>query len=223
MKESETFRPFRDRTAAGRELAEHLRKYERPDDVVVLALPRGGVPVGYEIARVLGVPLDVVVVRKLGVPGRAELAMGALATGGLFWIDRHIASRLEVGQDEIDAVLARERRELERRERAYRDLPPPQVHGKVVICVDDGIATGASIRAAVAALRQGAPAKIVVAVPVAAAEVAAELREIADEVIVSRTPPNFRAVSLWYEDFSQTTDEEVRSLLRLASGDSGKR
>jgi putative phosphoribosyl transferase len=208
--------PFRDRAAAGRELASHLRKYAGRSDAIVLALPRGGVPVGYEVARELGIALDLVLVRKLGVPGHEELAMGAVASSGAYFIDPRIVERLDITAAEIAAVVERERRELQRRQAAYRDdRPPPEIRGKIVICVDDGLATGASMRVAVAALRQESPARIVVAVPIAAAEVAAELNEIADEVVVARMPANFRAVSLWYEDFRQVGDEEVRELLAL--------
>ncbi|MGH7330721.1 MAG: phosphoribosyltransferase, partial [Polyangiaceae bacterium] len=195
----ESSAPFADRAAAGLELATRLRRYAGRDDAIVLAIPRGGVPVGFEIARTLGLPLDVVLVRKLGVPGREELAMGALATTGYAHIDRWIVDRLEIKQPEIDSVLARERRELERRERAYRgDRPPPQIRDRIVICVDDGLATGASMCVAVEALREGKPAKIVVAVPVAAAQIALEMRAFADEVVVARMPDRFRAVSVWY-------------------------
>ena len=210
--------PFRDRAAAGRELAGRLREYAGRPDAIVLALPRGGVPVGFEVARELGIPLDIVLVRKLGVPGREELAMGAVASSGLYFIDRWLVNRLEITADQIESVVERERREVTRRERAYRgDRPPPEVRDKTVICVDDGLATGASMRVAVVALREAKPAKIVVAVPVAASQVAADLREVADDVVVSRLPQQFRAVSLWYEDFSQTTDDQVRELLTRAA------
>jgi putative phosphoribosyl transferase len=218
MSAVDPLRPFRDRAAAGRELAAHLRHYAGRPDAIVLALPRGGVPVGFEVARELGIALDVTLVRKLGVPGREELAMGAVASSGVFYIDEWLVSRLGIAPQQIAAVVERERRELARRERVYRDeRPPPQIRDKIVICVDDGLATGASMRAAVIALRQEKPARIVVAVPVAAAQVAAELRAVADEVVVARMPPNFRAVSLWYEDFAQTTDEEVRAYLARAT------
>jgi putative phosphoribosyl transferase len=210
--------PFADRAAAGRELAARLRAYAGRKDAIVLAIPRGGVPVAFEIARALSLPLDVVLVRKLGVPGREELAMGAIATTGFTHVDRWLVDHLEITQTEIDAVIARERRELERRERAYRDdRLPPQIRDRTVICVDDGLATGASMRVAVQALRESQPAKIIVAVPVAAAQVAAEMRALADEVVVARTPERFRAVSLWYQNFSQVSDAEVRDLLSLAS------
>ncbi len=210
--------PFADRAAAGRELAVRLRVYAGRKDAIVLAIPRGGVPVAYEIARALALPLDVVLVRKLGVPGREELAMGAIATTGFAHVDRWLVDHLEITQTEIDAVIARERRELERREHAYRDdRPPPQIRDRIVICVDDGLATGASMRVAVQALRESQPAKIIVAVPVAAAQVAAEMRAFADEVVVARMPERFRAVSLWYQNFSQVSDAEVRDLLALAN------
>jgi len=209
--------PFRDRAAAGRELASRLADDERNRDAIVLALPRGGVPVGYEIARRLNIPMDVVLVRKLGVPGREELAMGAVATSGLFFLDQWIVERLSIRREQIDDVIERERAELGRREREYRgDRPPPDVRDKTVICVDDGLATGASMRAAVAAVREGGPKRIVVAVPVAAPAVADALRNVADDVVVARLPANFRAVSAWYLDFAQTTDEEVRDLLGRA-------
>ena len=211
-------RPFRDRAAAGQELALHLRRYARRPDAIVLALPRGGVPVGFEVARELAIDLDLILVRKLGVPGREELAMGAVASGGIVYIDEWLVDRLEISPEQIAAVVESEKTELARRERAYRDdLPPPRIRDKIVICVDDGLATGASMRAAVTALWQGRPSRVVVAVPVAAPTVAGELRTIADEVICARMPANFRAVSLWYEDFSQTTDEEVRELLARAA------
>lgn len=209
--------PFRDRAAAGRELAGRLRRYAARRDAIVLALPRGGVPVGYEVARELGIPLDIVLVRKLGVPGREELAMGATAAG-LYFIDQWLVNRLDITPDQVEIVVERERRELARRERVYRgDRPPPELRDKIVICVDDGLATGASMRVAVEAVREAEPARIVVAVPVAAPPVAEDLTNIADEVVVARMPAHFRAVSLWYENFSQTTDEEVRELLARAA------
>ena len=209
---------FADRAAAGRELATHLLRYAGRADAVVLALPRGGVPVGYEVARELRLPLDIVLVRKLGVPGREELAMGAIATPGYTYLDRWLVERLRISSEEVEAVVARERRELQRRERAYRgERPPLEIRDKILICVDDGLATGASMRAAVGALREGGPARIVVAVPVAAASIAAELESVADEIVAARLPESFRAVSLWYEDFSQTSDAEVRELLASAN------
>jgi predicted phosphoribosyltransferase len=209
---------FRDRAEAGRLLAARLRPYADRPDVLVLALPRGGVPVAWEVARALHAPLDVFLVRKLGVPGHEELAMGALATGGVRVLNEEVVNVLRIPEEEIDAVAADEQRELERREQAYRDgRPPPDVRGRVVILIDDGLATGSTMRAAVAALRQQRPARIVVAVPVGAAETCAELQREADEVVCARTPEPFYAVGLWYDDFRQTTDAEVADLLRRAA------
>jgi len=206
--------PFRNRAAAGRELASRLAADARNREAMVLALPRGGVPVGYEIARALEIPMDVVLVRKLGVPGREELAMGAVATGGAFFIDQWMVDRLSISRAQVEEVIDRERAELSRREREYRDdRAPPDIRSMTVICVDDGLATGASMRAAVAAVREGRPARVVIAVPVAAPEIADALRNVADDVVVARLTKNLRAVSAWYEDFSQTTDKEVRELL----------
>ncbi|HTX03272.1 MAG TPA: phosphoribosyltransferase family protein [Candidatus Acidoferrales bacterium] len=209
--------PFRNRADAGRELAALLADDARNHDAIVLALPRGGVPVGYEIARELQVPMDVVLVRKLGVPGREELAMGAVATSGVYFLDQWMVERLSITREQIDAVIERERNELSRREREYRgNRPPPDVGGMTVICVDDGLATGASMRAAVAAIREGRPARIIVAVPVAAPAIAEAMRNVSDGIVVARLPEHMRAVSSWYLDFSQTTDEEVRDLLARA-------
>ncbi len=205
---------FRDRTEAGRMLAAQLMDYAHRPDVIVLALPRGGVPVGYEIAKALNVPLDVFVVRKLGVPGYEELAMGAIATGGVRVLNEDVVTTLRVRDELIDMVVSAEQRELERRERLYRgDRPPPDVRGRTVILVDDGIATGATIRAAVAALYQQHPTHLIVAVPVAASETCEELSAEVDELTCVMTPQPFYAISLWYEDFSPTTDEEVREYL----------
>ncbi|HZW29482.1 MAG TPA: phosphoribosyltransferase [Isosphaeraceae bacterium] len=210
-------RLFRDRRAAGRELAGALADYRGRPEVLVLALPRGGVPVGYEIAQALDVPLDVFLVRKLGVPGHEELALGALATGGVCLLNQQVIRSLRIPPEAIDQVIATEQAELKRREAAYRGgRKPPDVADKTVILVDDGLATGASMRVAVAALRQAGPARIVVAVPVAAPSICAELRDEVEEVICARTPEPFHAVGLWYEDFSQTSDEEVRDLLGKA-------
>src|SRR5215210_304894 len=182
-------RPFADRRDAGRALGAELRAYASRPDVVVLALPRGGVPVGSEVARALGAPLDVFLVRKLGVPGHEELAMGAIATGGVRLLNDDVVRRLRIPVEVIDAVTAVERAELERRERAYRgDRPAPPVRDRVGILVDDGLATGASMRAAVAALRQQQPARIVVAVPVAALPTCGEFQEEVDQIICARTP-----------------------------------
>ena len=212
--------PFRDRREAGRVLTEHLRAYAGRDDVIVLALPRGGVPVGDEVARALGAPLDVFLVRKLGVPGYEELAMGAIASGGVRVLNDDVVRQLPNAAALIEAVTAQETRELERRELEYRDgRPAPELRGKTVIVVDDGLATGATMRTAVAALRQRGVAKIVVAVPVGAPETRAEFEEEVDETVCAITPGFFRAVGQFYEDFSQTTDEEVRELLaRAAAG-----
>jgi predicted phosphoribosyltransferase len=211
-------RGFRDRRDAGRLLAEKVTAYTGRPDVLVLALPRGGVPVAYEVARALGAPLDIFVVRKLGIPGHEELAMGAVATGGVRVLNEQVVRGLGIPDDVIEAVTVWERRELTRRERLYRgDRPAPDVRGKTVILVDDGLATGASMHAAIAALRQQEPARIVVAVPTAARETCDAFRAEVDDVICATTPEPFHAVGLWYEDFSQTTDEEVRELLARAA------
>lgn len=208
---------FSDRAEAGRLLSGRLLAYAGRPDVLVLALPRGGVPVGYEVARALGVPLDVFVVRKLGLPGHEELAMGAIASGGVCVLNDEVIDALRVPRSVIKEVIDQELRELERRERAYRDdRPPPDVRGLTVILVDDGLATGSTMRAAVAALRRLEPARIVVAVPTAAPSTCEEFRHLADECICEITPEPFQAVGLWYEDFSQTTDDEVRDLLERA-------
>ena len=209
---------FRDRTEAGQLLAERLTAYAGRPDVLVMALPRGGVPVAYEVARALGAPLDVFVVRKLGVPGHEELAMGAIASGGECVINDDVVEALRIPRHVIEAVSARELRELERRERAYRgDRPAPKVRGRTVILVDDGLATGATMRAAVHALRRLGPVRIVVAVPTAAPSTCEEFRHEADECVCNITPEPFHGVGLWYEDFSQTTDDEVRDLLERAA------
>jgi predicted phosphoribosyltransferase len=208
---------FRDRKEAGRQLASRLTKYANRPDVIVLALPRGGVPVAYEVAKQIGAPLEVFLVRKLGVPGYEELAMGAIASGGVRVINEDLVRQLQIPGKVIEAVAADEQRELERRERAYRDdRPPPDVKGRTVILIDDGLATGSTMRAAAAALRGLGPARIVVAVPVSAPETCDEIREEVDEVVCAVTPEPFRGVGLWYKDFSQTTDEEVRELLERA-------
>ncbi len=210
---------FRDRAEAGRFLAARLARYAGRPDVIVLALPRGGVPVGYEVARALGAPLDVFLARKLGVPGREELAMGAIASGGVLVLNDEVVNALGISREEIEQVAATEEEELERRERAYRgERPPPDVRGRIAVLVDDGLATGSSMRAAVAALRKLGPARVVVAVPVGAPETCAEFRGAADEVVCGQTPEPFYAVGIWYEDFAQTTDEEVRELLERAAG-----
>jgi predicted phosphoribosyltransferase len=208
---------FRDRLEAGRRLAEKLSDYAGKPDVVVLALPRGGVPVAAEVARALDAPLDIFLVRKLGLPGQEELAMGAIASGGSRVLNTSLLRRLHVPPETVDAVAMRESRELDRRERAYRGPhAPPAVRGRTVILVDDGLATGASMHAAVAALRAQEPARIVVAVPVGAPSTCEDLRQIADEIVCAETPEPFAAVGQWYDDFSQTTDEEVRQLLEAS-------
>jgi predicted phosphoribosyltransferase len=211
-------KPFRDRREAGRLLAEKLSVYANRPDVIVLALPRGGVPVAYEVARALNVPLDVFPVRKLGVPGHDELAMGAIAPGGVRILNDEVVRALGIPDYSIDAVAAKEQQELTRRERLYRgDRPPPEVRGKTVLLVDDGLATGATMLAAIKALRQQEARRIVVAVPIASPETCDQMRGHVDDIICAVTPEPFYAVGLWYENFSQTSDEEVRDLLNRAS------
>ena len=213
---------FFNRTEAGKFLAENLGAYVNCGDVLVLALPRGGVPVAAEVAKRLNAPLDVFVVRKLGVPYHPELAMGAIATGGVRVVNRDVVEALRIPEIVSDAVVAQEQEELARRERAYRDdLPAPNVEGKTAIVVDDGIATGATILAAVAALRQLNAARIVVAAPVIAGSTYYQVRRAADDVAAVMVPENFYGVGQWYEDFSQTTDEEVRQLLAQADARTG--
>lgn len=208
---------FDDRAEAGRVLAQELRQYADRDDVIVLALPRGGVPVGFEVARALHAPLDVFVVRKLGVPGHEELAMGAIASGGVLVTEPDVIYELAIPQDVVVDVAAREEQERLRREREYRgDRPEPEVLGRTVILVDDGLATGSTMRAAVAALRKLQPARIVVAVPVGAPATCADLTQQADDVVCARAPEPFRAVGEWYLEFPQTSDAEVRELLSRA-------
>jgi predicted phosphoribosyltransferase len=208
------FTIFHDRHDAGRHLARALGRYVGRDDVLILALPRGGVPVGYEVAQALHAPLDVYLVRKLGVPGRPELAMGAIAIGGVRVLNTDVIESLGIPASTIDAVAAAETREIVRRDRRYRgDRPPPAVKGKSVIVVDDGLATGATMRAAVAALRAQDPARIVVAVPTASRETCRELQRDADEMICLTTPAPFYAVGAWYADFSPTEDDAVCDLL----------
>ena len=208
---------FRDRREAGKKLAAVLGKFAGTG-ATVLALPRGGVPVGFEVAQALHTPLDVFVVRKLGVPGQEELAMGAIASGGVRVLNRTIIEGLAIPPEQIDAVAAREERELERREHAYRgDRGPLDVQGRTAILVDDGVATGSSMRAAVAALRQKGPREIVVAVPVASRYICDELQEEADQTVCLYTPLDFFAVGQWYKEFTQIGDEEVRTLLERAA------
>jgi len=209
---------FRDRIEAGQLLAKSLNKYAGRTDVVVLALPRGGLPVAAEVARVLHAPLDVFLVRKLGVPGHEELAMGAIASGGIRVLNDDVVRYQRISEAAIEAVAQEEQRELQRRERLYRgDRPVTDVHGKIVILIDDGLATGATMRAAVKALRGQDPARIVVAVPVGSRETCGEFEEEADETVCARTPEPFYAVGAWYEDFSPTTDDEVREILQRFS------
>ncbi len=209
---------FRDRSDAGRILASKLSKYKQRPDVLVLGLPRGGIPVAFEVAQELNAPLDVFLVRKLGLPGHEELAMGAIASGGVRVLNADVVNLFRVPLDVIDHVAEKEQAELNRREQAYRQgRPPPRIQGRTVIVVDDGLATGSTMRAAVAAVRQKNPARIVVAVPVAAPSTCDELRGEVDEGICAETPEPFHAVGLWYEDFSQTTDAEIRELLDRAA------
>lgn len=206
--------PYRDRVEAGEQLAEALRRFAGKDDVIVLGLPRGGVPIAHEVATRLEVPYDVFVVRKLGVPGHEELAMGAIATGGVQLVNRDVVRPLGIPQNVIDAVASTEQIELQRREALYRGQRPAlALAGKTVILVDDGLATGSTMRAAVMAVRQQQPARVIVAVPVGAPSTCDELAREADEVVCVRTPDPFIAVGLWYRDFTPTSDHEVRSLL----------
>ena len=211
-------RDFRDRHDAGAKLAQELQGYAERSDVVVLALPRGGVPIGYELATRLGLPLDVLVVRKLGVPGHEELAMGAIASGDVQVVDRSIVSELRISRADFEAVLMAERAELQRREKLFRGgRPALDVRDKTVIVVDDGLATGATMRAAVEGLRLRDPAEIVVAVPVASVSTCAAIRRLVDEVICLVQPVQLYAVGLWYQDFAQTSDSEARTLLEEAA------
>jgi predicted phosphoribosyltransferase len=211
-------RVFRDRRDAGVQLAAQLMRYAGDSSVIVLGLPRGGVPVAYEVARALRAPLDIFVVRKLGVPGHRELAMGAIASGDVRVLNQEVVKALRIPEAMIDAVAAQEQKELERQQLAYRgDIPFADLAGRTVIVVDDGLATGSTMLAAVRALRQMHPARIIVAAPVAAAETCRLLAKEADEVVCVSTPESFHAVSMWYEEFSQTTDEEVRYLLESAA------
>lgn len=209
---------FRDRLDAGRQLAGKLRRYSDQADLLVLALPRGGVPVGYEVAQALHAPLDIFMVRKLGVPGHEELAMGAIATGGVRVLNDEVIRMLRISQPTIEAVAAQEQEELERREREYRgERSPPDVEGRTVVLVDDGLATGSTMLAAAKALREEGAERLVVAVPVAPPQTCEALQSEVDEVVCAVTPHPFYGVGMWYEDFTQTTDEEVRDLLSRAS------
>ncbi len=205
---------FRNRTMAGKLLAAKLTEYANRPDVLVLGLPRGGVPVAFEVAEALDAPLDICLVRKLGLPGHKELAMGALAMGGVRVINENIVDSLRISQQIIEQVTAVEMRELERRNRTYRDnRPPPEVKNHTILLVDDGIATGATIRAAIATLKQQQPQELVVAVPVAAAATCQELQAEVDKVVCVMTPEDLYAIGIWYENFEQTTDAEVCQLL----------
>ena len=213
-------RAFPNRTEAGRQLAEELGKYVGREDVIVLGLPRGGVPVAYEVAKRLRAPLDVFIVRKLGVPGFEELAAGAIASGGVRVLNEDVMRAIPYADEAIEAVTVRETAELERREQIYREgRPSPELRDRVVILVDDGLATGATMRAAVKALRQRGAAKIVVAVPVGPPDTCREIEQEADETICLSTPPFFQAVGQYYEDFSQTSDADVGELLSRAAQD----
>ncbi len=209
---------FADRSDAGKKLAQDLMQYRGRADVIVLALPRGGVPVAYAVARALDVPLDIFLVRKLGVPGHEELAMGAIASGGVRVLNPEVIRSLRIPGNVVNHVSEHEQRELERREREYRgSRPHTSLAGRVVILIDDGLATGASMRAAVEGVRYQNPARIIVAVPTGAPEACAQLASIADQVVCHATPEPFQGVGLWYDDFAQTSDEEVRELLDQAA------
>jgi putative phosphoribosyl transferase len=205
---------FRDRREAGKRVAQELLHYANRSDVLILALPRGGVPVAYEVALALNAPLDVFIVRKLGLPGQEELAIGAIASGGIRVLNEDIIRLLRIPEEVIARVARHEQQELERRERLYRgDRPAPEIRDRTVILIDDGLATGASMRAAIAGLRAQNPGRIVVAVPTAAPETCAEFESQVDEIVCAITPEPFLGVGRWYEDFSQTTDEGVRLFL----------
>ncbi|MEB3338954.1 MAG: phosphoribosyltransferase [Leptolyngbyaceae bacterium] len=205
---------FRNRIEAGQLLAAQLLEYADRPDVLVLGLPRGGIPIAFEVAKVLHAPLDICLVRKLGVPGHKELAMGAIAPGGIRVLNQELVTVLGIARDKIEAVTAQELQELDRRDRLYRgDRPLPPIQGRIIILVDDGIATGSTMRAAIATLRQQQPQAIVVAVPVAPASIEDEFKPEVDRIVSLKTPEPFYAIGLWYDDFSQTTDAEVRDLL----------
>jgi putative phosphoribosyl transferase len=205
---------YKDRRDAGKKLAQDLRHYANRADVAVLGLPRGGMPVAFEVAKALNAPLDVFLVRKLGVPGHEELAMGAIASGGIRVLNEDVVKTLNIPARVIDAVAERERRELQRRERSYRgENPPLDLEGKTIILVDDGLATGASMRAAVEALRHHKPGKVIVAVPASALETCQEFEDLVEEILCKETPQPFFGVGYWYENFEQTSDEKVRALL----------
>lgn len=208
---------FENRRDAGRKLAQDLMNYKGRDDVIVLGLPRGGVPVAYEVSRALEAPLDVYLVRKLGVPGQEELAMGAIASGGVRVINAEVVRTLHIPGNVVNAIAGREQHELNRREREYRGSRPfPDLSGKIVILIDDGLATGASMRAAVESVRAQNPAKIIVAVPTASPETCQQFEQIVDQIVCDTTPIPFHGVGMWYADFTQVSDEEVRQLLAEA-------
>jgi predicted phosphoribosyltransferase len=212
------YEAFTDRRHAGRVLASRLTKYAGRDDVIVLALPRGGVPVAYEVASALNAPMDVFLVRKLGTPGHRELAMGAIASGGVRVVNEDVVRWYGISEAAIDRIAREEQEELERRERAYRDdRPAPDLTHKIVVLIDDGLATGSTMRAAVKAVRARHPARVVIAVPVGAPQTCAELAVSADEVICARMPEPFSAVGQWYLNFEQTDDAEVRELLQKST------
>jgi putative phosphoribosyl transferase len=209
---------FHDRAEAGKSLAAKLETYANRPGALVLALPRGGVPVGFEVSRALNAPLDVFVVRKLGMPGHEELAMGAIASGGVKVINRDVVQRFRIQREIIEAVASREAEELVRRERLYRgNKPAPEISGRLAILVDDGLATGSSMSAALEALRKQNPDRIVVGVPVAAPSTCDEFRAQVDDIVCAVTPEPFYGVGMWYEDFSQTSDQEIHELLEQAS------
>jgi len=209
--------PYVNRSEAGRRLAEALHDYHDRHDLLILALPRGGVPVAFEVAEALEAPLDLMLVRKLGFPGHEELAMGAIASGNVRVLNEQLVARIGVPPEMVDEVIEREQRELLRREQAYRgNRPPPEVRGQCVILIDDGLATGSTMMAAIKAVRQRQPASVIVAVPVAPPETVEEFRPHVDRMVCPETPWNFGGVGRWYEDFSQTSDQEVRELLGRA-------
>lgn len=209
---------FRDRIEAGQKLGQKLKTYANREDVIVLGLPRGGVPVAFEVAKALNAPLDVFLVRKLGVPNQQELAMGAIASGGVRILNRKIIEKLNISEEEIARTAAREQRELERREDAYRgDRPPLDLSDRIVILVDDGLATGATMHAAAIAIAKKQPQRMIATVPVSAREVCNEFRIEVDEIICAETPRPFIAVGLWYRNFDQTSDAQVQNLLQIAA------
>lgn len=208
---------YRDREHGGRELANRLRSYAGRPNVIILGLPRGGVPVGFEVAESLGAELDVYLVRKLGVPGHEELAMGAVAAGGVRYLNQQLIRQLSISERAIESTVTREEAELQRQSRLFRgDRPPPAISGKIAILVDDGLATGATMAAAVTAVRQQQPARVIVAVPVAPPDTCEDMARLADEVVCCSMPTLFGAVGLWYSDFSPVDDEAVRDLLNRA-------